>query len=162
MCSSDLSAVPLRLPGPAKRFLLPPNPSTVGDRRVRQLTLRQRSLARRPLRALADRDCLASAPLRGGGLEPPWLLTASTSNGIEGARPKDFAALERQQTSESGQKRLILAELGQNSVHRLEEVRAAVTRALCAAAQRWDSGCEARELRVHLDRLLALLEAATP
>lgn len=98
--------------------------------------------------------------VRGGGqLEPPWLLTASTSNGIEGARPKDFAVLERQQTSESGQKRPILDQLGQNSVHSLEEAHAAVARALCAALQRWDAGCEARDLRVHLVRLLALLEA---
>ena len=67
--------------------------------------------------------------------------------------------MERQQTSESGQKRPILAELGQNSVHRSADARAAVTDALRAAVARWEAECTPRELRVHLVRLLAVLEA---
>jgi len=97
--------------------------------------------------------------VRGGGLEPPWLLTASTSKGIDAARANDFAALERQETSEFGQKRPILAELGQNSIHRVTTLRAGVTSAICEVLERWASGCPVREARVQLARLLAMLEA---
>ena len=97
--------------------------------------------------------------MRGEGLEPPWLLTASTSKGIAAARINDFAVLERQETSEFGQKRPILAELGQNSVHRVACVRAGVTSAICDVLERWANGCSLREARAQLVGLLAMLEA---
>jgi hypothetical protein len=66
--------------------------------------------------------------------------------------------LQRQQASEFGQKRPILAELGQNSALLCGDDRASVTRAICLALERWASGGSARELRLHVVRLLAVLE----
>jgi len=47
--------------------------------------------------------------VRGGGLEPPWLLTASTSTRPDGQDSNDLAGLERQETSENVPERHILA-----------------------------------------------------
>ena len=101
-------------------------------------------------------------PVRGGGLEPPWLLTASTSNGIGGLRTNDFAALQRQETSILAPKRPILAQLGQNSECVDADTRMAIARALTAAIGRWTGSASARELRVQLLRILATLEAIEP
>jgi hypothetical protein len=65
-------------------------------------------------------------------------------------RSNDFAPLERQETSILATERPILAQLGQNSVHRIGEARADVTRALCSALERWTTGGTAREARVLL------------
>ena len=95
--------------------------------------------------------------MRGGGLEPPWLLTASTSNGIGGQRPNDFAALRRQEAPELHQKRPILVQQHQNS-ERHPDTRIAVTRELKAALADWVNGSSGHDLRLQLLRLLTILE----
>ena len=70
------------------------------------------------------------------------------AGGTERRRINTFAALERQQMSELGQKRPILAQLGQNSVKRLAAQRSTITWALHQVSQQWARGCSARVARV--------------
>ena len=106
--------------------------------------------------------------VRGGGLEPPWLLTASTSSRSDGPPSKDFAELERQETSGSGLKRPILATCSQNSGG--AEVRTSgssesqdsgpdpVLVRLRSARENWEQRRDLRELRRALLDLLQELD----
>jgi hypothetical protein len=91
--------------------------------------------------------------VRGRGLEPLWLLTASTSTRNDGPDSNDLAELERQETSEGVPKRPILATCSQNSepgdlvAKRLVDVRAA-----------WVESRDPRELRKALIAILGLLD----
>ena len=101
--------------------------------------------------------------MRGRGLEPRWLLTASTSNAIDSLQGSVSAELERQETAETVEKRLVSAQQNQNVVGGVgDEGRAEVMRALYAALEVWTDGGTTRELRLHVVRLLALLEAVEP
>jgi hypothetical protein len=73
-------------------------------------------------------------------------------------RANDFAPLQRQETSILATERPILAQLGQNSVHSVSEARAEVKRAIHDMLGRWANGCPVRDARMHLARLLAMLE----
>ena len=91
--------------------------------------------------------------MRGGGLEPPWLLTASTSSRKADHDSNDLAELERQETSESGPERPILATCSQNGgkpdriAEALEDARAT-----------WSRGRDQRELRKALLAVMGLLD----
>jgi hypothetical protein len=73
-------------------------------------------------------------------------------------RVNDFAALQRQETSELHQKRPILVQFHQNSERANADTRMTIGRELSVALARWMGACSARELRVQLLRLLAMLE----
>src|SRR5450432_2751786 len=109
-------------------------------------------------------DMIRGLPsVRGRGLEPRWLLTASTSNAIDSLQGSVSAELERQETAETVEKRLVSAQQNQNVVGGVgDEGRAEVMRALYAALEVWTDGGTTRELRLHVVRLLALLEAVEP
>jgi hypothetical protein len=91
--------------------------------------------------------------VRGGGLEPPWLLTASTSSRHDGHDSNDLAGLERQETSESVPKRPILATCSQNS-----EPADSVAERLGDAWRTWTETHEPRGLRKALLAIMALLD----
>jgi hypothetical protein len=89
-------------------------------------------------------------PVRGGGIEPPWLLTASTSS--EDGRKEDAISrgYERQETSESGSQRRISAVHSQNPGVDDE----ATTEVLRAACEGWERERDRGELRRVLFELL--------
>jgi hypothetical protein len=91
--------------------------------------------------------------VRGGGIEPPWLLTASTSTRQSPPDFNDLAELERQGTSESVPKRHILATCSQNS-----EPADLVADRLRDAWRAWAETHEPRELRKVLLAILGLLD----
>jgi hypothetical protein len=68
------------------------------------------------------------------------------------------AELERQETSESVENCLISAQQNQNRVGGVGDGRAEVLQALYGALEAWKGGGTTRELRLHLARLLALIE----
>jgi hypothetical protein len=90
--------------------------------------------------------------VRGGGLEPPWLLTASTSTRRNGPDSNDLEELERQETSESVSKRHILATCSQNS-----EPADPVAECLGDACRAWAGSGDPRKLRKVLIAILGLL-----
>jgi hypothetical protein len=92
--------------------------------------------------------------VRRGGLEPPWLLTASTSIHNNPNDSNDFEELERQETSESVPERPILATCSQNS-----EAADPVAEWLCDACRIWAEHHEPRELRKVLLAIMGLLDA---
>jgi hypothetical protein len=86
--------------------------------------------------------------VRGGGLEPPWLLTASTSTQEGPSGPNVFAEKDRQETSANVSERQISAARSQNPLTDDE-----VTRALAAAQDAWVEDLD----RVRLARALFVL-----
>ena len=91
--------------------------------------------------------------VRGGGLEPPWLLTASTSIQRDGPDFNDLAELQRQETSGSVPERHILAGHSQNS-----EAADPVAEGLVDAWRAWAERHEPRELRKVLLAIMGLLD----
>ena len=91
--------------------------------------------------------------VRGGGLEPPWLLTASTSTRNDPPDSNDLAGLERQETSESVPKLHILAVHSQNS-----EAADPVAELIKDACRDWAERHEPRELRKVLLAIMGLLD----
>jgi hypothetical protein len=91
--------------------------------------------------------------VRGRGLEPLWLLTASTSTRNDAPDSNDLAELRRQETSESVPKRPILATCSQNS-----EPADLVADRLRDAWRAWAETHEPRELRKVLLAILGLLD----
>jgi hypothetical protein len=91
--------------------------------------------------------------VRGGGLEPPWLLTASTSTRNDPPDSNDLAGLERQETSESVPKRHILAVHSQNS-----EATDPVAELIKDACRDWAARHDPRELRKVLLAIMGLLD----
>ena len=87
------------------------------------------------------------------------MLAASTSNAINTLGASVSAKLERQETSEIVEKRLVSAQQDQNVVDGVGDGRGEVMRALYGAVEAWTAGATTRELRLHLLRLLALIEA---
>ena len=75
----------------------------------------------------------APSLVRGGGIEPPWLLTASTSTAKTRLDSENSWGEERQETPFGGQKRPILAAGGQNSGQRIE----VITQALEVTVSEW-------------------------
>ena len=91
--------------------------------------------------------------MRGGGLEPPWLLTASTSIQRDGPDFNDLAELERQETSASVPERHILATHSQNSAP-----ADLVAEGLGDACRAWGEQHQPRELRKVLLAIMGLLD----
>ncbi len=96
------------------------------------------------------------------GLEPPWLLTASTSNGGRPSRPNDSQALERQETSVSVSKRQIPVTCDRNSGG-IEEVAPLgvvdpIALRLEEADRAWTASRDPRALRRALLELLRALD----
>ena len=89
--------------------------------------------------------------VRGGGIEPPWLLTASTSTAEISPNIENYWGVERQKAPECSQKRRIVAACRHNSEGRL----LAITELLRAMADEWDRG---NDLWVLFARLLHLSE----
>ena len=87
------------------------------------------------------------------GIEPPWLLTASTSTRQSPHDSNNLAELERQGTSESVPKRHILATCSQNA-----EPADLVADRLRDAWRAWAETHEPRELRKVLLAILGLLD----
>jgi hypothetical protein len=100
--------------------------------------------------------------VRGRGLEPRWLLTASTSSGAGPSNPKDFDGLERQEAPEGGPERRIPVTFDRNSGGEDEGTKAiadVVAVRLAEAARRWKAERDRRSLRrALLDLLYALDE----
>ena len=88
--------------------------------------------------------------VRGGGIEPPWLLTASTSNHAGASKDAISRTCERQQTSASAQERRISAACSQNPPDDDEDI----DRLLSTALQTWRRGRDRAELRAYLFGLL--------
>jgi hypothetical protein len=82
----------------------------------------------------------------------------STTNAIDTLSDSVSAALERQGTSEIVEKRPVSAQQNQNPAGGVGDGRAEVMRALYGALEVWTGGSTTRELRLHLVRLLALIE----
>jgi hypothetical protein len=99
--------------------------------------------------------------VRGRGLEPRWLLTASTSNGERPPRGKDFAAFERQETSGSVPERHIPVTCDRNSGGKPEGpigIADVVAVRLEEAGRRWGAERDRRGLRRALLELLHALD----
>ena len=91
--------------------------------------------------------------MRGGGLEPPWLLTASTSTREAVRDSNDLAELERQGTSANVTERRILATRNQNP--RQPEP---IADWLMSARLAWNETRDKRELRKILLRIMTALD----
>jgi hypothetical protein len=91
--------------------------------------------------------------VRGGGIEPPWLLTASTSSEDRPSKDAISRGCERQETSESGCERRILPVHSQNPSLGDQ----AITGALRGACETWQREQDRAELRLVLYSLLAEL-----
>jgi hypothetical protein len=91
--------------------------------------------------------------VRRGGLEPPWLLTASTSTRQGPPDSNDLAELERQGTSESVRKRPILATCSQNF-----ETADPVAERLGDAIRAWGEQHDSRGLRKALLAIMGFLD----
>jgi len=91
--------------------------------------------------------------VRGGGLEPPWLLTASTSTRAEGRRDGKLGTFACQEAPGSGPKRPILGTVPGMPVGATEPDRIAreLRRAICV----WRMGRDPVALRLAIERLLA-------
>jgi hypothetical protein len=97
--------------------------------------------------------------VRGRGLEPRWLLTASTSKEGDPASPKDFARLERQKTSRTASERRIPVACDQNPGEgRSKDSPDQIAAALADAAQVWRGNPDPRALRRALFELLRMLD----
>ncbi len=97
--------------------------------------------------------------VRGRGLEPRWLLTASTSKENGPTSPKDFARLERQETSRTASERRIPVACDQNpGVAESDDSSDQIAAALATAVQVWRRNPDPRALRRALFELLRLLD----
>jgi hypothetical protein len=92
-------------------------------------------------------------PVRGGGIEPPWLLTASTSNGDRARDDVISRGYDRQETAANGRERRISAACSQND----PEGDAVITEALREVIDGWERGRDRRGLRRALFELLGVL-----
>jgi hypothetical protein len=92
-------------------------------------------------------------PVRGGGIEPPWLLTASTSSEDSPSKDAISRGCERQETAESGRERRISAARSQNP----EQADEAITEVLREAFEGWQRKRHRGELRRVLFELLGAL-----
>jgi hypothetical protein len=93
--------------------------------------------------------------VRGGGLEPPWLLTASTSRRAGGSKPRAFREPERQEVPGGGRKQPILG-----TVPRIRDGGELdrVARELRRAMGVWRMTRDPAELRRAIQRLLEMPE----
>jgi hypothetical protein len=99
--------------------------------------------------------------VRGRGLEPRWLLTASTSSGAGPSSPKDSAGLERQETSGSGTERRIPVTCDRNSGGGDEDAKGitdVVAVRLAEAGRTWEAERDRRSLRRALLELVQALD----
>jgi hypothetical protein len=87
--------------------------------------------------------------VRGGGLEPPWLLTASTSRDGRGPDGKVSVELERLETSGNVTEGPILGTCAQNP-GAASEWKARVRALLAQAIETWSAGAAPRDLRRQL------------
>jgi hypothetical protein len=96
--------------------------------------------------------------VRGGGIEPPWLLTASTSTRVERRRDGKLGTFVRQEAPGSGTKRPI-----PGTVPGISQGVAApdrIARELRRAMGVWRMRRDPVALRVAIERLLAMPEMA--
>jgi hypothetical protein len=91
-------------------------------------------------------------PVRGGGIEPPWLLTASTSNGERARDDVISRGYERQETAANGCERRISAACSQND----PEGDAVITEALREVIDGWERARDRSVLRRALFELLGV------
>jgi len=99
--------------------------------------------------------------VRGRGLEPRWLLTASTSNGVRTASPKESAGPERQGTPGSVHERRIPVTRDRNSGEgndSPEAITDVVAVRLAEAGRTWEAERDRRSLRRALLDLLQGLD----
>jgi hypothetical protein len=97
----------------------------------------------------------------GRGLEPRWLLTASTSSARAPSNPKDSVGLERQEATESGPERQIPVTCERNSGGEPEgpkPITDLVVLRLAEAGRRWEAERDSRSLRRALLDLLQALD----
>jgi len=92
--------------------------------------------------------------VRGGGIEPPWLLTASTSSEAERLNTEDSTGVERQDTPESALKRPIPVTCDRNS-----GAGDRVAEQLAAVLDQWRRHRDHRQLRRALLGLLQNLDS---
>jgi hypothetical protein len=98
--------------------------------------------------------------VRGGGIEPPWLLTASTSTRADGARDRKLGTLQRQEPPGSGPERLIPGTVPGISSGVAEPDR--IARELRRAIGVWRMRRDRVALRLAIERLLAMPEMVEP
>jgi hypothetical protein len=91
--------------------------------------------------------------VRGGGIEPPWLLTASTSTHAGASNDAISRGCERQATPEDGPARPVSAACSQNPPADEETIH----RLLVAAVEGWVRQRDHDALRAALTRVLRSL-----
>jgi len=99
--------------------------------------------------------------VRGRGLEPRWLLTASTSSGAGPTSPRASPGLERQEAAESGTERRIPVTRDRNSGGGNESpngITDMVAMRLAEAGRTWEAERDRRSLRRALLDLLQALD----
>ena len=96
--------------------------------------------------------------MRGRGLEPRWLITASTSKEHRSEQSKDFARLERHETSVTAPERPIAVACDQNPEAQVPEHDEVVV-ALAAATDVWRDARDPQTLRRSLLELLRMLDS---
>jgi hypothetical protein len=98
--------------------------------------------------------------VRGGGIEPPWLLTASTSTRAEDARDGKLGTFVRQEAPKSGPGRPIPGTVPGIGAGGVEPDR--IARELRRAMGVWRVRRDPAALRVAIERLLAMPEMGGP
>jgi len=102
----------------------------------------------------------APSLVRGGAIEPPWLLTASASTRAEGARERELGRFVRQEATGSGPGRPIPGTVPGIGAGGVEPDR--VARELRRAMGVWRRLRDPVALRLAMERLLAMPELAKP